>query len=463
MIDLRQFIAAINEIAEEKGIPKERVIETIEMAIAAAYKKDYGKRGQIIHATLDPESGKTTFKQIKIVVDSSMLKPEEEIETESMEEAEEGEIKKVRFNSERHIMIDEAKKIKKDAKPGDEIELPLEAHDDYGRIAAQTAKQVIIQRIREAERESVFQLYKDKEGEIISGMVQRIEGRNAYIDIGRATALLPHFEQIPRERLRIGDRIKAYVLQVMNDTKGAGILLSRTHPNLIKKLFAIEVPEIASGVVEIKAISREAGSRTKVAVFSHQEGVDPVGSCVGQKGVRVMAVISEIGGEKIDIIEWSDDYHAFIKNALLPAKVLDVEAREDRKEARVLVPEDQLSLAIGRGGQNVRLAARLTGWRIDVRAQRGSGEEIVPEDASASPDEATTEEARKNTAEKIETGRKEDEKKIETEKEKKKTKNEEAPTIAQSDAGALSAARIEEKPKKKRSSKKKTNEASTEK
>ncbi len=400
MIDLRQFIAAINEIAEEKGIPKEKVIETIEMAIAAAYKKDYGKRGQIIKANLDPETGRSTFKQIKIVVDESMLKTDEEIEEEIQEEKREEEreggegetLKKVRFNPERHIMLDEVKELKPDAELNDEIELELEMHDDYGRIAAQTAKQVIIQRIREAERESVFHLFKDKESEIVSGQVQRIEGRNAYIDLGRATALLPHFEQIPRERLRIGDRVKAYILQVTSNPKGPGILLSRTHPEFIKKLFSLEVPEVASSVVEIKAISREAGSRTKIAVSSNQEGVDPVGSCVGQKGVRVMTVIAEIGGEKIDIIEWSQEPSTFIKNSLLPAKVLDVEISEGRKEARVLVPEDQLSLAIGRGGQNVRLAAKLTGWRIDVRARRTSGEVFTPEDASASPEDGETKE-----------------------------------------------------------------------
>ena len=289
-------------------------------------------------------------------------------------------------------MLEEAEKIKPGAKLGDEIEIKLDTHEDYGRIAAQTAKQVIIQRIREAERESVFHLYKDKEGDIISGMVQRIEGRNAYIDIGRTTALLPHFEQMPKERLRIGDRIKAYVLQVTNNPKGPGVLLSRTHPEFIRKLFSLEVPEVAAGAVEIKAISRESGSRTKIAVSSNQEGVDPVGSCVGQKGVRVMTVISELGGEKIDIIEWSEDPAAFIKNALLPSKVLDVETFDGRKEARVMVPEDQLSLAIGRGGQNVRLAAKLTGWKIDVRARRATGEVITPEDSSAAPDDALVKE-----------------------------------------------------------------------
>lgn len=403
-MDLKAFTQAIQQIADEKNIPREKIIETIEMALAAAYKRDYGKRGQIIRARMDPETGAVEVRQIKIVVDESMVKSEEEIEAEEAAKAEavkraeqkeetkeqkntdgmspeisatEGipadaaaeEEKRVRFNEEKHLMLDEAKKIKKDVAPGDELEFPLEYHEEFGRIAAQTAKQVIIQRIREIEREAIFDEYKEKEGELMSGLVQRIEGRNVFIDIGRTVGILPPEEQIPRERYHIGERLKTLLVLVEKNPRGPGVLLSRSHPRLVTKLFEVEVPEIAAGTVEIKSIAREPGSRSKIAVVSHEEGVDPVGSLVGQKGVRVSTVINELNGEKIDIIEWSDDASQFISHALSPAKVLDVAIDEEQKEARVIVPEDQLSLAIGRGGQNVRLAAKLTGWKIDVRAK----------------------------------------------------------------------------------------------
>lgn len=388
--DLKTFQAALEQLEAERGIPKEKILETIEMALAAAYKKDYGKRGQIIKAKFDPATGKSDFWQVKIVVDESMLKPEEEgaseevpetepqkeqeaprpIETESEDETPTEE-HKVRFNPERHIMLDEAKKIKKGAKPGEELIFALETKDDYGRIAAQTAKQVIIQRIREAERESVFDEFKNKEGGVISGIVQRLEGRNVFLDLGRITAILPAEEQMRGERYRIGERIKALLYLVEKTPRGTNLYLSRTHPQFLAKLFEMEVPEMASGTVEIRAIAREPGSRSKVAVFSNTDGIDPVGSAVGQKGVRVSTVISELGGEKIDIIEWSDDPQEFVSNSLSPAKILDVEVNKRSKTATVTVAEDQLSLAIGRGGQNVRLAARLTGWKIDIQSREG--------------------------------------------------------------------------------------------
>jgi len=412
-MDLKNFKQAIAQLSEEKGISQEKVIETIEMAIAAAYKKDYGKKGQIVKARFDPETNDLAFRQLKIVVDETMIKSEEEIQAEEEERARklaeaagelkpepeeeraedrrggkrkkdeddddlpvigEGEIqKKVRFNPEKHLMVDEAKKIKKDAKPGDELEFPLDAHSDFGRIASQTAKQVIIQRIREAEREATFEEYKNKEGELISGIVQRIEGRNIFVDLGHGIGVLPPEEQIPGERFRLGERVKAIILLVEAVPRGPGIFLSRSHPRLIKKLFEIEVPEIAAGTVEIKAIARETGSRTKIAVESKEENIDPVGSLVGQKGVRVTTVINELGGEKIDIIEWSPDASKFVINALSPARVLEVKILERRKEAQVLVADDQLSLAIGKGGQNARLAAKLTGWRIDIRSHKTEG------------------------------------------------------------------------------------------
>lgn len=376
-MDQKQFLAAISQIAEEKGISQKQIVDTIEMAIAAAYKKDYGQKGQNIKVEFNSKTGDIKVFQVFLVVDESMLREETEEEssdketkdTEDIEEKED-EDKKIRFNPLKHMMIEEAKKIKKSIKPGDEVEIELKAHTDFGRIAAQTAKQVIVQRLREAEREVVFDEFKDKEGEIVSGIVQRIEGRNVFVDIGKTTGLLFPDEQIPNEHYRIGQRLRVYILKIERVPKGTNIYLSRSYPKVVSKLFAIEVPEIASGTVIIKSIAREPGSRTKIAVFSEEEGVDPVGSLVGQKGTRVQAVINELSGEKIDIIEWSEDSAEFITNSLSPAKVTDVQLLENRREAVVIVPEDQLSLAIGQQGQNVRLAAKLTGWKIDVKSEK---------------------------------------------------------------------------------------------
>ncbi|MEK7567217.1 MAG: transcription termination factor NusA [Patescibacteria group bacterium] len=399
--DLKTFHAALEQLEVERGIPKEKILETMELALAAAYKKDYGKRGQIIRSKFDASSGKTDFWQVKIVVDESMLKPEEEEGAEEIiipgeektprrlaEEEHEEETpsveKKVRFNPERHIMIDEAKKIKKGAKAGEELTFPLETKEDYGRIAAQTAKQVIIQRIREAERESIYDEFKKRESNIISGMVQRVEGRNVYLDLGRITALLPQEEQIRGEHYRIGERIKALLYLVEKTPRGTNLYLSRTHPQFLVRLFEMEVPEMAAGTVEIKSVAREPGARSKVAVFSSAHGIDPVGSAVGQKGVRVSTVIAELGGEKIDIIEWSDDPQEFVSNALSPAKILDAEIDARNKTAVVVVAEDQLSLAIGRGGQNVRLAAKLTGWKIDIQSREGESVAQASEEGEVS-------------------------------------------------------------------------------
>ena len=368
-MDTKQFLTTIAQIAEEKGISQEQIIETIEMAIAAAYKRDYGQKGQNIRVKLDPETGKIKVFQVFLVVDEGMLREEEDVE-EGIEEVEDDEEKKIRFNSLKHMMIDEAKKVKKGIKPKEELETELEAQTDFGRIAAQTAKQVIIQRLREAEREVVYGEYKDKEGEIISGIVQRIEGRNVFVDIGKTTGLLFPDEQIPKENYRIGQRLRLYILKVERGPRGTSVYLSRAYPKVVSKLFAVEVPEISAGTVVIKSIAREPGSRTKIAVSSSEEGVDPVGSLVGQKGTRVQTVINELNGEKIDIIEWNEDVTKFIANALSPAKVLNVELADKRREATTIVPEDQLSLAIGQQGQNVRLAARLTGWKIDVRSEK---------------------------------------------------------------------------------------------
>jgi len=370
-------MSAIAQIAEEKGISPEKVLETIEVAIAAAYKKDYGKKGQIIKAKLEPESGDVQFKQVKIVVDKKMIYSEEELEKMKAllpetpvrdSEKQIADEKKIRFNPEKHIMAEEAKKINPKIKAGEELETDLETKKDYGRIAAQTAKQVILQKIREAEKESVFTEYKSKEGEIVSGIVQRIEGRNVFLDIGKTLGLLPREEQVPGEFYRPGQRLKVFLLKVEETPRGPIILLSRAYPKLISKLFELEAPEVSSGQVQIKSIAREAGFRSKIAVSAEIEGIDPIGSMVGQKGTRVMAVINELAGEKIDIIEYSPDPERYIANSLSPAKVLDVKI-QPKSKALVIVPEDQLSLAIGKDGQNVRLAAKLTGWKIDVKAE----------------------------------------------------------------------------------------------
>lgn len=368
-MDLKNFASAASQLAEEKEIPKKRIIDIIEFAIAAAYKKEYGEKGQSVKAEMDPKTGDINFWQVKLVIDESMILSDEEIEelkNKKNIKNENEEDKKVKFNSERHLLIDDAKKIKKDAKVGDEIEIALDSKSSYGRIAAQTAKQVLLQKMKELERESVLEEYKSKEGEILSGIIQRIEGPNIFIDIGKTLGVLSREEQISRESYRIGQRLKLYVLRVEETSKGPVVFLSRSFPKLINKLFELEVPEVSSKTVEIKAIAREAGSRSKIAVYSEAEGIDPIGAIVGQKGTRVAAVISELSGEKIDVIEYSDDPKKFITNSLSPAKILDIEFVE-KNRALAIVPEDQLSLAIGKDGQNVRLAAKLTGWKIDIK------------------------------------------------------------------------------------------------
>lgn len=395
---LGEFGSAVMQIAEEKGISKERVLEVVEAALAAAYKKDYGKKGQVIRASFDEVSKEASFFLVKEVVDETTREFVEESEEEddetspakespAPESAEDEEERLQRFNPERDMLIGEAKKLKKGIKLGETIDLPLESHDEFGRVAAQTAKQVIIQRIREAERETMFEEYKEKEGQVVSGIVQRVEGRNVFVDLGKSVGILFPSEQIEGENYRVGQHLKVYLMRVESDTKGPGLLLSRMHPEMVRHLFTLEVPEIFTGTVEIKAIAREAGSRTKIAVFSSEEGVDPIGSCVGQKGTRVQAIIDELGGEKIDIIEWKEDPAKFISAALSPAKVLSVEIFEGEKRALVKVPQDQLSLAIGKRGQNVRLAAKLTGFKIDVTGGEteapASEEEAVSEAAPA--------------------------------------------------------------------------------
>jgi len=361
MFDLKVIHSVLDQLEQEKGISKASSIETIESALASAYKKEYGKRGQIIKTKFDIDSGQTDFSQIKIVVDKTLVKTEEEEDEEDKTD------ERIRFNPEHHIMVEDAQKIKKNAILEEEIIFPLESKSDFGRIAAQTAKQTIIQKIREAERGSISREFGDKQGEIVNGTVQRVERGNIFIDLKKATGILPYSEQIPSERYKTGERIRAYLSLVEETPKGIFLRLSRSHPQFLYKLFETEVPEIASQTVEIKNIVREAGSRSKIAVFSKDENIDPIGSLVGQRGVRVSTVMSELGGEKIDIIEWSEDPKRFITEALSPARVIGVELNEEEKKATVEVSEDQQSLAIGKGGQNVRLAAKLTGWKIDIK------------------------------------------------------------------------------------------------
>jgi N utilization substance protein A len=406
-MDIKSFKGALAQIAEERGISPEKVIETIEAAIATAYKKDYGQKGQKIKAKFNPVSGDVKFWQVKLVVDKSMLYTEEEVEAlkekkqEYFEEpSREGEEpKKFVFNAEKHIMIEDAKKDYPKIKVGEEIEIPLTSKQDYGRIAAQTAKQVILQKIREAEKETISSEYRSKEGEIVSGIVQRVEGHTVFVDIGKTLGILNRDEQIPGEFYRPSQRLKLYIMKVEDTPKGSVVMLSRAYPKLISKLFELEVPEIASGTVVIKSIAREPGFRTKIAVVSNEEGVDPIGACVGQRGTRIMAVINELGGEKIDVIPFDEKPEKFIANALAPAKIVEVQVGE-KNTAVVFVPADQLSLAIGKDGRNVRLAANLTGWKIDIKTTDKPAEGEETEEGEAKEEKKETEEKPKKKAKK---------------------------------------------------------------
>ena len=416
MFDMKQFVSAINQIVDEKGIAREKIIETIEMAIAAAYKKDYGEKGQIVKAKLNIETGSVDLKQIKYVIEGVdeegnvtgllPLRFEEDEETrrprerddrknyqEKNEESPEEELK-IKYNPEKHTLLEEAKKTNKKSKVGDEIIIILEPKTDFGRVAAQTAKQVIIQRLREVERDVIYKEFKEKEGSVVSGTVQRKEGYMIFIDLGKTNGLLIPAEQMQTDYYKIGQRLRFLVLRVEETNKGPAVILSRSHPKLVQKLFEFEVPEIEAGTVEVKSVAREAGSRSKIAVMSNEDGVDPIGSLVGQKGVRVQTVINELSGEKIDIIEWNDNPVKFIGNAMSPAKTLNVKILDEKfKHALVEVVDDQFSLAIGKKGQNVRLAAKLTGWKIDVRSPKEvlsseEVEEVKKEDAPEKSDSA---------------------------------------------------------------------------
>jgi len=340
-----EFFAAIDMISEEKKLPKEKVLETIEAALAVAYRKDYGRPQMEIKAKMGPGG----LDDVDFFIVKEVIPNEEDIKDELTQ-----------------IQLKAAKKLDPQIKVEGKVYLAAPAPENFGRIAAQTAKQVIIQRLREAERENVFNEFKDKVGEIISGIIQRIEGQNVFVDIGPAIGIILQTGRVPGEHYHMGQRLKFYLEKVENTPKGAQIILSRANANFIHKLFAMEIPEIDLGTVEIKSVAREAGVRSKVAVHTNQEGVDPIGSCVGQKGTRVQAIINEIGDEKIDIILWDSNPVVFIKNSLSPAKIVKVACHDDQKSATIYVEPDQQSLAIGRAGQNVKLASKLTGWKLDI-------------------------------------------------------------------------------------------------
>lgn len=363
------FIEALRAIEKEKEIPLEILIETVESALVTAYKKNFAATGDV---KVRVESSKTGFS---VYCEKGVV---EEVENEHSE-----------------ISLKDAQKIDPEVAIGDVIELEV-TPEDFGRIAAQTAKQVVMQRIREAERDHVFEEYSEKVGEVVTGIVQRREQRHVFVSIGKIEALLPANEQVPSEPYRFNDRIKVYILEVRKTPKGPQVIVSRTHPSLIRRLFELEVPEIHDGIVTIKSVAREAGARSKIAVSSSDEKVDPVGACVGHRGSRVQAVVNELYDEKIDIVRWNEEQSRFIAESLSPAKVVSVNANEETKSAFVIVPDNQLSLAIGKAGQNVRLAARLTGWRIDIRSEAQlarealSGEPEPEEEEAAEPEAVET-------------------------------------------------------------------------
>ncbi|GAB6157591.1 transcription termination factor NusA [Desulfotomaculum varum] len=337
-----EFLEALKDLEKEKGISVDVLLEAIEAALLSAYKRNFGSL-QNARVHIDRETGDFKVYSQRAVV--------EDVQDDRVE-----------------ISLEEARKIDPRYNLGDMVENEVTPRN-FGRIAAQTAKQVVVQRIREAERNIIYEEFSNREGDILTGVVQRIENKNVYIELGKTEAILTPSEQMPNEEYRQGDRLKAYIVEVRKTTKGPQILVSRTHPGLLKRLFEMEVPELQDGVVELKSIAREAGYRSKIAVYSKDENVDPVGACVGPKGMRVQNIVNELNGEKIDIVKWNQDPSKYVASSLSPAKVVAVEVWEDEKVARVIVPDYQLSLAIGKEGQNARLAAKLTGWKIDIKSE----------------------------------------------------------------------------------------------
>ena len=375
-MQIAEFLSAIKMLSDEKGLPEEIVLEAVESALAAAYRKDFGKPGQIIKVELNSQAN--TMKVLQVF---NVLTSEEE-----------------KTNPEAQLTLDEAKKFNKKIKEGETVELPLEPKYDFGRVAAQTAKQVIIQKLREAEREVLYQEFKSKESKIVNASVQRVEGQNVIVDLGKINGIMLIQDQIPGERYYTGQKIKVYVKAVEETAKGPRIITSRSDVEFVRGLFIQEVPEIETGAIEIVNISREAGSRTKVAVKSNDVNLDPVGSVVGQRGTRVQAVLSELGGEKIDIILFDEDLETMMRNAMSPAAIDKIKFDKKNKIAKIWVPEDQLSLAIGKGGQNVRLASKLTQWEIDI--VKDEAKKPV-KDGDKKPEEAVEEIAEESAPEEV--------------------------------------------------------------
>ena len=342
-IDNKELILSLEDLEKERGIKKEYVLEAIETALVTAYKRNFDSL-ENVKVEMDRKTGATHVYSIKDVV----KKAGDEVQ---------------------EISLKDAQKINKDLKVGDKVEIEI-VPKNFGRIAAQTAKQVIIQKLREVERDIIYTEFNDRKGEIVSGLVQKSDKNIVILDLGKLEGVMPTKEQIPTETYKVNDKVKGYVLDVERGAKGAPqVLVSRSHPDFVRKLLEFEIPEIYEGVIEIKSVSRDPGYRSKVAVYSPDPNIDPVGSCVGQKGVRIQNVINELNGEKIDVIEWNEDPAIYISASLLPAKILAVDIKEEEKFAQVIVPDDQLSLAIGKSGQNARLAARLTNWKIDIKSE----------------------------------------------------------------------------------------------
>lgn len=395
------IVQALRQVAEEKGIPYESVLDTLQSALAAAYRKDFGDKNQNLRVEYDPETGAMrVFDEKTVTTDELFVEWEkEQAEREAAKERgelipsreiQEGEEEVPRYHPKLNLSLTEAKKIKPDAELGEVLRLELSVPGAFGRMAAQTAKQVIMQKLRETERDIVFNEYKTRERKLVNGIVQRREGNLVFVDLGRAIAILPPEEQVLREDYEPGARIKVLVLSVELTNKGSSIRISRAHPDILRRFFEVEIPEVAAGTVIVAALARDAGFRSKVAVYSKESNIDPIGSCIGQRGTRIQTIINELGGEKVDIIEYAEDPARFISNSLSPAKVISVKINEAERMAQVTVSPDQLSLAIGRNGQNVRLAAQLTGWRISVR-EEGVTETAAKIEEAASAEATPTE------------------------------------------------------------------------
>jgi len=445
---MSELSSAIKQICEEKNLDYDMVISAIELALAAAYRKDFGEKNQNIKVEFDVKTGTSKIFDVKTAVEDfseEELKKLEELkekqqadyeankdkpfvankkDNKDLEETENEEEEIRKFNPRTEIQLSEAKILKSGVKVGEEVVTDLPVPESYGRMAAQTAKQVIVQKLREIERDMIFNEFKDKEREVVSGVVQRHEPRFVLVDLGKASGYLPYEEQVMGERYNPGERVKVYIKEVRLGHKGAEIILSRKSEEILKKVFYLEIPEISNGLIEIKGVAREAGSRSKVAIYTEAENVDPVGSCVGQRGARIQTIINELGGEKVDIIEYNEDPAKFIVNSLSPAQILEIKLNETERKAIVKVAADKLSLAIGKNGQNVRLAARLTGWKIDIIAEEIEDEKQEETLKTSADLEELSEEKTEKVEEDNESNLEKKEVKKEVKKEAKKQKKE---------------------------------------